>query len=990
MSTEGRELPKSSFHSKRSFFRSSIVWKLTLFVGVLVTLNCGVLIGVAYVATSVILREQIDERLSTVASDRQEMLAYMLERQEERAAQLAKQVRIHRLLAQRAEGTLSPDRFRVETEAILANARASTTGFLAFWIEDEAGQVLASDGPNDLVAGYSRLRRSEERPDGGLIVPPRRVGSSFGFVFSSVVRGSGGRALGAVLLLSDFGPVATFLMDPNGLEETGEVLVGVAEGETIRLILPSRRLSPVSEIAASQFPVMSDAIAGKFGCKQTIDYQGKDVVAAYRPVGFGFTGWGLIAKIDSAEAYRPVALLRWLLLALGGAALVLGLGASNAIARRFARPIHQLAKTASAVASGDLNVRGEVTGSDEIGALSKAFNRMTEDLARSYGTLERRISERTSEIRRLNESQVQHANELARSEAALLEQTRILQSVLDCMGDGVVVADSNARFLVFNPAAQRMLGQGRIDSSPNEWSRRYEIFLPDRVTPYPVEDLPLMRAIRGLATDQAELYIAYPSRDDGTYILVTGRPLYDENDDLRGGVIVFHDSTRRKKTERRLAAQYETTRVLAEADTPAQANAKILETICNRLDWDYAAFWRVDAHAQRLRCATLWHRQTSSAPQFEALTRKLDYQRGVGLPGRVWADAQPAWIPEIARDANSPRRAAAEEDGLRSAFAVPIVLRGDCLGVLEFFSHESRPPDHAMLEMVSSLSTQIGQFIERHQMRARVIQSEKLASLGMLSAGVAHEINNPLAYVSNNLAVLERDIRFLLMLLAIYEKADASLAATEPELVRQASRLASEFDLAYVKDNIGTILRSTRQGVKRVADIVQNLRGFARLDQAVVDQADIHEALKTAVEMLRGRLDRRHIAIEEHLGDLPLVAGSAAQLNQVFLNLLVNAMQAIESTDRADGLIAITTLANEGEIVVEVADNGCGIPEAVLPQIFDPFFTTKDVGDGTGLGLSITHSMVQDHGGRLEVESVLGVGTRFRVFLPVARSRAAN
>jgi two-component system, NtrC family, sensor kinase len=1156
MSVERPEQPESSSQSKRSFFRSSIVWKLTLFVGVLVTLNCGVLIGVAYIATSVILRRQIDERLSTVASDRQEMLAYMLKQQEERAARLAKHPRIQRLFDQRAEGAISSDQFREETETILASARANTTGFLAFWIEDEAGQVLASSGPEDLVTGYSRLRRSDEKPDGILVVPPRRVGSAFGFVFSSEVRGSDGRALGAVFLLSDFGPIAAFLMAPNGLGETGEVLVGVAEVETIRLILPSRRLSPVSQVAASQFPVMRDAIAGRFGCMRTIDYHGKDVVAAFRPVGFGFTGWGLIAKIDFAEAYRPVDRLRWLLLGLGGAALVLGLAASNAIARRFAEPIRRLARTSSAVAAGDLNVRSEVSGSDEIGALSTAFNRMTEDLARSYGTLERRISERTrdleavrdlldaffhistsqldpdniektfdsvlrfcsqlgydlamisladhdagviraaralgamtgvveltvrrldgddilaivvragraivvadsrldprcdtaavalsgirgqvvlplvsaevlgtlqvasrspidtdrldlrpletlahhtaraltglrqvEEIRRLNQSQEQHANELARSEAALLAQTRILQSVLDCMGDGVIVADSNARFIVFNPAAERMLGQGRIDSSPDEWSRRYEVFLPDRATLYPVEDLPLMRAIRGLATDQAELFIAYPSRDDGTYILVTGRPLRDENDELRGGVIVFHDITRRKKSERRLAAQFETTRVLAEADTPAHANAKILETICERLDWDFGAFWRVDAHAQRLRCATVWQRQAVSAPQFEALTRKLDYQRGVGLPGRVWAGAQPAWIPEIALDANSPRRAAAEEDGLQSGFAVPIVLRGECLGVLEFFSREFRPPDLAILEMMNSLGTQIGQFIERHQMRTRVIQSEKLASLGMLSAGVAHEINNPLAYVSNNLAVLERDVRFLLMLLAIYEKADLSLAATEPELVRQASRLASEFDLTYVKDNMGKILRSTRQGVKRVADIVQNLRGFARLDQAVVDQADIHEALKTAVEMLRGRLDRRHITIEEHLGDLPLVAGSAAQLNQVFLNLLVNAMQAIESTHREDGRIAISTEANEGEVIVEVADNGCGIPDEVLPQIFDPFFTTKDVGDGTGLGLSITHSMVQDHGGRLEVESILGVGTRFRVFLPTVRSRVAN
>jgi signal transduction histidine kinase len=253
----------------------------------------------------------------------------------------------------------------------------------------------------------------------------------------------------------------------------------------------------------------------------------------------------------------------------------------------------------------------------------------------------------------------------------------------------------------------------------------------------------------------------------------------------------------------------------------------------------------------------------------------------------------------------------------------------------------------------------------------------------MLSAGVAHEINNPLAYVANNLAVLERDGRFLLTLLAIYEKAGDGLADTHPELIRQVSRLAAEFDLAYVKDNMGKTLRSTRQGVKRVADIVQNLRGFARLDRAEIDQADVHEALKTAIEMLRGRLDRRGITIEEHLGELPPVAGSPAQLNQVFLNLLVNAMQAIELTDRADGRIAITTMATNEEIFVEVADNGCGIPEEILPQIFDPFFTTKAKGDGTGLGLSITHSLVQDHGGRLEVESTLGQGARFRVLLPV-------
>jgi signal transduction histidine kinase len=182
------------------------------------------------------------------------------------------------------------------------------------------------------------------------------------------------------------------------------------------------------------------------------------------------------------------------------------------------------------------------------------------------------------------------------------------------------------------------------------------------------------------------------------------------------------------------------------------------------------------------------------------------------------------------------------------------------------------------------------------------------------------------------------------------------------------------------------LLQSTRQGVKRVADIVQNLRGFARVDRAAIDQADIHEALKAALEMVRGRLTRRSILVHERLGSLPKVAGSPAQLNQVFLNLLVNALQAIEATHRADGCIEITTAASNGEVVIEVADNGCGISQEVLPQIFDPFFTTKGVGDGVGLGLSITHSMIQDHGGRMEVESVPGQGTCFRVILPAAKS----
>ena len=149
---------------------------------------------------------------------------------------------------------------------------------------------------------------------------------------------------------------------------------------------------------------------------------------------------------------------------------------------------------------------------------------------------------------------------------------------------------------------------------------------------------------------------------------------------------------------------------------------------------------------------------------------------------------------------------------------------------------------------MTNLGSQIGQFIDRHQMHARVVQSEKLASLGMLSACVAHEINNPLAYIANNLAVLERDISSLLNRWRMYEKANDLLASNRPELLGEIARFNEECDFSYIRQNLDKIMNSTRQGVRRVADIVHNLRGFARLDRAEVDLIDIHEALNSMLE----------------------------------------------------------------------------------------------------------------------------------------------
>jgi len=274
---------------------------------------------------------------------------------------------------------------------------------------------------------------------------------------------------------------------------------------------------------------------------------------------------------------------------------------------------------------------------------------------------------------------------------------------------------------------------------------------------------------------------------------------------------------------------------------------------------------------------------------------------------------------------------------------------------------------------------------ERRRLQARVTQSERLASLGLMSAGMAHEINNPIAFIDSNLAVLDRDIRGMRSVLEEYRRGDATLAAVAPEVMEGVRRASEAADLAYIEGNIERIVQRSRVGVKRVATIVTHLREFARLDHAEVATVDLRSMLESSVEMVQWRLDKLGITVERRYGAVLPISCSVAAMNQVFLNLLVNAIQAIETNGRSEGRISISTRSAGADVVVEIADNGGGIPEDLLPRIFDPFFTTKRVGEGMGLGLSISHSIVVDQQGRIEVESEAGRGALFRVILPRSR-----
>jgi len=267
-----------------------------------------------------------------------------------------------------------------------------------------------------------------------------------------------------------------------------------------------------------------------------------------------------------------------------------------------------------------------------------------------------------------------------------------------------------------------------------------------------------------------------------------------------------------------------------------------------------------------------------------------------------------------------------------------------------------------------------------------LVQTEKMSSLGQMVAGIAHEINTPLAYVKSSLSTLQERLPAMqgvvqecLRLIQMVERGDASDEALTAQFNR-VTTLTGEFHGEEGAAELQTINTDALHGIEQISEIILNLKNFSRLDRSKVSRFDLNEGLESTLVIARNLV--KHKTIKRELGKIPLIECSPSQVNQVFLNLITNAAQA--TRDDQSGVIALrSSVTPDGYVRVDVSDNGHGIPENVLPKIFDPFFTTKDVGKGTGLGLSIAYKIVQEHGGRIEVRSKVGQGTAFSVLLPI-------
>jgi PAS domain S-box-containing protein len=585
------------------------------------------------------------------------------------------------------------------------------------------------------------------------------------------------------------------------------------------------------------------------------------------------------------------------------------------------------------------------------------------------------------------------------------------------------------------------------------------------------------------------------ARGEYRWFLARAVPLRDE----RGGILKWYgiltDITERKRAEERLRVQHTVGQLLAEAATIEQVTPKILRVMGECLGWDVGALWRVDREAEALRCVELWHRASIEVPEFERVASEFTFVPGLGLPGRVWSSLEPAYIPDVVPDKNLPRGPIAEREGLHAAIGFPILLGSEVLGVIEFFSREIRQPDQELLDMVATIGSQIGQFIERKRAEAELRESEQnyrtlFESIdeGFCTIEVLFDQNEkPVDYrflqispsferqtgiknaagrrmreiapqheehwfeIYGRIALTGEPMRFEneakqlgrwydvyafrvedpkrrrvgILFNDITERKRAEAEARDSERryrevqaeLAHASRVATTGQLMAsiaheIKQPIAAVVNDAQAGLnwldaqppdleevrqtlgfiasagKHAGDVMDRIRALMKKTPPRKEDLDINEAVLEVIALTRAEALKNAVSVRTQLAEgLPVIRADRVQLQQVILNLIINAVEAMRDVGEEDRELLISTRNEPDRVCVEVRDSGPGFAPATLERLFEAFYTTKS--GGLGLGLSICRSIIEAHNGRLWASPNVPRGAIFAFFVPAHPAAAS-
>jgi PAS domain S-box-containing protein len=540
-----------------------------------------------------------------------------------------------------------------------------------------------------------------------------------------------------------------------------------------------------------------------------------------------------------------------------------------------------------------------------------------------------------------------------------LEQSRF-RSVTESVTDAIISADADGRIVFWNQGAAAAFGYDAGEALDLELTA----LMPERYRARHLAGLQRLRETGEGRLLGRTVELHGLRRDGREFPLELSLGSWHQGE-RRFYTAVIRDLTERRRAERYLAAQHAVEGVLVENPPLEKAMSRLLTAMAEALDWEAGGFWEHDADADVMRCVAFWGRNRERLAEFEAVSRATVMPRGVGMTGRVLESGEPAFVLDVTQDQNFPRAEAARRAGLHGAVGLPVLSEGgQVVGVVDFFTSELSRPDEALVEMLSTISVQIGQFLRRKraeqalaatagELRRRATELERSnAELEQFAYVASHDLSEPLRMVAGFVQLL----------------AD-----------RYQGRLDSDAD---------EFIGYTIDGVRRMQSLIDDLLAFSRVGRSVHDQpVELDDVLEDARAALGAVIAERGAKIEAE--PLPAVIGDARELRQVMQNLLSNALKFVDA-DRAPQIAVSAT--RQGEMwEVSIRDNGIGVSPQHAERIFKMFqrLHGRDSYEGTGIGLAICKKIVERHGGSIEVEPGEDGGSVFRFTAPAAEHTIA-